>query len=227
MDWLFRNRRTGEITIAQTPNAPLIVFLVAAVVHRVFDVTGNVGTALTIVSTGALAIWAVDEIARGVNPFRRILGGIVLGAIAVSLTFSSALRESTEAALQRPMSLAERPADCPRFHRIEHAESVFDVYRVAHDAAAGIVQQGAFVPPDPVPPTGRGLNEATLVRPCDELYAVAIDRDHAEEQLPRYERAHSPRFGVEGRAVRGVGHPDERRDLPIDAAYRRHRSPHL
>ena len=87
VNWLFRNRQTGEITIAQAPNAPLIVFLVAAVVHRVFDITGNVGTALTIVSTGALAIWAVDEIVRGVNPFRRILGAIVLAAIAVSLTF--------------------------------------------------------------------------------------------------------------------------------------------
>ena len=31
--WLFRNRRTGEITIAQRPNAPLIVFLVAAAIR--------------------------------------------------------------------------------------------------------------------------------------------------------------------------------------------------
>ena len=83
---MFRNRQTGEITVAQAPNAALIVFLVAAVIHRVFDITGNPGTALTIVTTGALAIWAVDELLRGVNPFRRILGAIVLGAIAVSLT---------------------------------------------------------------------------------------------------------------------------------------------
>lgn len=125
------------------------------------------------------------------------------------------------------MSLAEHPADCPLFDRIEHAESMFDFYRVAHDAAAGIVQQGAFVPPDTVPPTGRRLTEATPVRERDQFYPVAIDWDDSEEQLPTYWRAQSPRFSVEGRTVRGVGHPDERRDLPIDAADRRHRSPNL
>ena len=51
------------------------------------------------------------------------------------------------------MSMAERPADRPRNDRIEHSESRLDFYRVAHDAAAGIVQQGAFVPPDAVPPS--------------------------------------------------------------------------
>ena len=86
MDWLFRNRQTGEITIAQAPNAALIVFLVALVVHRLFNITGNAGTGLTIVSTGALAIWAADELLRGVNPFRRMLGGLVLAGILASLT---------------------------------------------------------------------------------------------------------------------------------------------
>ena len=86
VDWLFRNRQTGEITIAQAPNAALIVFLVALVVHRLFNITGNAGTGLTIVSTGALAIWAADELLRGVNPFRRMLGGVVLAGIVASLT---------------------------------------------------------------------------------------------------------------------------------------------
>jgi hypothetical protein len=87
VNWLFRNRQTGEITVAQAPNAALIVFLVAAVVHRVFDITGNLGTSLSIVATGALAFWAADELLRGVNPFRRILGAIVLAGIAASLAF--------------------------------------------------------------------------------------------------------------------------------------------
>jgi hypothetical protein len=87
MDWLFRNRQTGEITVAQAPNAALIIFLVAAVVHRVFDITGSLGTALAVISTGALAFWAADELLRGVNPFRRILGAIVLAGIAASLAF--------------------------------------------------------------------------------------------------------------------------------------------
>lgn len=125
------------------------------------------------------------------------------------------------------MSLAEHPVDCPPDNRSGHSESWFDFYRVPHDAATGIVQQGAFVPPDPVPPTGRGLTEATPVRLSDQLNAVAIDWDDSEHQLPTHWSAYPPRFGVERRTVRRVGHPDERRELPIHATDGRHRSPHL
>ena len=76
-DWLFRDRRTGRIVVAQVPNAPLVVFLVASVVRRVFDVDGTPGTVLDVVATGSLLWWAGDEILRGVNPFRRALGGVV------------------------------------------------------------------------------------------------------------------------------------------------------
>ena len=87
MDWLFRNRQTGEITVAQAPNAALIVFLVAAVVHYAFNIGGNAGTGLAVVATVALAIWSADELLRGVNPFRRLLGAGVLAGIVVSLAF--------------------------------------------------------------------------------------------------------------------------------------------
>ena len=83
VDWLFRNRSTGRITIAQTPNAPLVVFLVAAGARWLFHPTGAVGTAVDVVASIALIAWAVDEIVRGVNPWRRILGGAVLAAVAV------------------------------------------------------------------------------------------------------------------------------------------------
>ena len=35
-------------------------------------------TVLTVVATGALMIWALDEVVSGVNPWRRTLGGGVL-----------------------------------------------------------------------------------------------------------------------------------------------------
>jgi len=78
IDWLFRNRRTGEITIAQFPNIPLGVFIVAAAVRYVAHPHGTVGTGLDVVAGVALVVWALDELVRGVNPWRRILGGTVL-----------------------------------------------------------------------------------------------------------------------------------------------------
>ena len=86
MNWLFRNRETGEITIAQAPNPPLWVFLAATIVRAIFRPEGGAGTALRIVSTGALTWWAVDEVVRGVNPFRRILGSVVLAGLVASIT---------------------------------------------------------------------------------------------------------------------------------------------
>lgn len=78
IDWLFRDRRTGGITIAQFPNPPLIVFLVAAAVRLVADPSGTVGDVVWVVGFVALLVWALDEIVRGVNPWRRILGTVVL-----------------------------------------------------------------------------------------------------------------------------------------------------
>jgi hypothetical protein len=74
VDWLFRNRQTDEITIGQPPNPPLLVFGAARVARRVFGPSGRIGTALDVVGTAALAVWAVDEVVRGVNPWRRGLG---------------------------------------------------------------------------------------------------------------------------------------------------------
>jgi hypothetical protein len=78
IDWLFRNRHTGRITIVQAPNLALWLFLVASVLRALFDPSGGLRTALDVLATAGLLWWAVDEIVRGVNPWRRLLGGVVL-----------------------------------------------------------------------------------------------------------------------------------------------------
>ena len=83
-NWLFRNRHTGEITIAQAPNPPLIIWLAATLINVIFDPSGATGTTLGIVGTGALIIWAGDELVRGVNPFRRAIGTVVLVGILIA-----------------------------------------------------------------------------------------------------------------------------------------------
>ncbi len=82
IDWLFRNRKTGRITIAQFPNAALWLFLVASVLRSVFDPDGWPGSTLKVLAAGGLFWWAVDELTRGVNPWRRLLGGVVLAGQA-------------------------------------------------------------------------------------------------------------------------------------------------
>jgi hypothetical protein len=86
VDWLFRNRETGAITIGQAPNVSMIVFVVAWVLRWLLDPTGWIGTVFDVVVTGAIVWWALDEIVRGVNPWRRILGAVVLtGAVLLTL----------------------------------------------------------------------------------------------------------------------------------------------
>jgi hypothetical protein len=80
IDWLLRNRHTGQITIAQFPNLPLWLFLAATAVQLVFDPSGGLRTAVRAVAVVGLVWWAGDEVLRGVNPWRRILGGAVLAA---------------------------------------------------------------------------------------------------------------------------------------------------
>lgn len=78
IDWLLRSRDTGRITIVQAPNPALWLFIAAAVLRSLLDPSGGFRTALDAVATAALVWWAVDEIVRGVNPWRRLLGGAVL-----------------------------------------------------------------------------------------------------------------------------------------------------
>lgn len=77
LNWFFRNRETGAITVAQWPNLVLWIVIVAAVLLWIWPSPGQVSIALAVVVKGGLLIWAADEIVRGVNPWRRCLGAAV------------------------------------------------------------------------------------------------------------------------------------------------------
>ena len=83
--WFFRDPDTGEIVVAQAPNLPLWIFLAATAVRLVFHPNGTAGTVVSIVSTVAIVVWAVIEIAAGSSPFRRVLGGVVLLVVLAGL----------------------------------------------------------------------------------------------------------------------------------------------
>jgi hypothetical protein len=77
--WFFRNRETGAITIAQAPNLALWIVMVGSVLIWVWPPLGRLGVAFEVVVKGGLFVWAIDEVLRGVNPWRRCLGAVVLG----------------------------------------------------------------------------------------------------------------------------------------------------
>jgi hypothetical protein len=85
VDWVFRDRRTGRIVIVQWPNTALVVWLVASTARALLGLGGGWGAALRVVAALALGWWAVDEIGRGVNPWRRLLGAVVLGGLVASM----------------------------------------------------------------------------------------------------------------------------------------------
>ena len=76
--WWVRDRR-GRLAVAQWPNAALWVWLTARVLGWA-DVTSLDEQTLRGIGTGALLVWALDEVLRGASPFRRVLGAVVLAA---------------------------------------------------------------------------------------------------------------------------------------------------
>ena len=85
-DWCFRDRTTGQIVIAQFPNIALGVFFAATAIGWFVEAETTASTALRWIAAAGLGWWAVDELVRGVNPWRRVLGvgGIVLTILAVA-----------------------------------------------------------------------------------------------------------------------------------------------
>jgi hypothetical protein len=70
------------------PNAALSVFLVALVVRLALSPAGTAGTVVRVIGTAGLVWWAVDEVVRGVNPWRRILGATVLTLTTFNLVIA-------------------------------------------------------------------------------------------------------------------------------------------
>jgi hypothetical protein len=67
----------SRFVLVQLPNAPLWVGLGGSVVAGVTD-DGVVHDGARIVATAGLAVWAIMELAQGVNWFRRALGAAFL-----------------------------------------------------------------------------------------------------------------------------------------------------
>jgi hypothetical protein len=81
LDKIFRDRE-GKVVLAQIPNLPLIVWIVASLLRLIFT-TGKVNIGLEAIAFGSLFTWAWEELFQGVNYFRRALGFLVLiGLIA-------------------------------------------------------------------------------------------------------------------------------------------------
>jgi hypothetical protein len=77
LQWFFRNRQTGAITVARAPNLVLSTVIIAAAIRWIWSMADTFGVALSAVVTGGLLLWAADEIVRGVNPWWRCLGTAV------------------------------------------------------------------------------------------------------------------------------------------------------
>jgi hypothetical protein len=85
VNWMFRSRKTGKITLVQLPNWSLTLWLLASGVMWLVHPQGWVRTVLAVIASAALALWAADEVVRGVNPFRRLLGFAALAWLVFSL----------------------------------------------------------------------------------------------------------------------------------------------
>jgi hypothetical protein len=81
-DKLWRDRQ-GRIAIWQTPNLPLIGWLVLTCLSLLFS--GHLADVLSWLGSAALIIWALLEVFKGASYFRRALGLLILVMSVMSL----------------------------------------------------------------------------------------------------------------------------------------------
>jgi hypothetical protein len=82
----FITDKHDHVVIWQTPNIPLAIWAILAVLSRLFH-HGNARSAAELIGHAAIIVWAILEITSGASYFRRTLGAIVL-----LLTLLSVLR---------------------------------------------------------------------------------------------------------------------------------------
>ncbi len=83
-EWWTASR--GWSGLAQWPNSAIVVWLLSVVVVWA-DVVDDKQLRLTVVGVGhgAVIVWALDELVRGVSPIRRLMGAGALTALCVHL----------------------------------------------------------------------------------------------------------------------------------------------
>ncbi len=74
-DKVFRTR-SGEVVLAEVPNAPLVVAMVAFLL-RLFT-SGSTSRFFDLIFFGAIFTWGWLELTSGVSIFRRVLGGVIM-----------------------------------------------------------------------------------------------------------------------------------------------------
>jgi hypothetical protein len=89
-DWFFRDRRTGKILIAHVPNLPILLWMGTVLARQLTEQGTTADMLLAWAGSFTLAWWALDEVVRGVNPWRRVLG--LAGCIAVVVGVISRLQ---------------------------------------------------------------------------------------------------------------------------------------
>ncbi len=83
--WWFEDRKSGEITIAQFPNWPLWSIGGLWLVRTFVDNGSTTYDVLGWMIRGLWLVWAADELVRGVNPWRRLIGATVITWQAISV----------------------------------------------------------------------------------------------------------------------------------------------
>jgi len=76
LGWWLRDS-SGRLVVAQWPNPALWVWIAALLLTWTGALAPH-NVALAGVGRGALIVWALDELVRGVTPLRRLLGAVVL-----------------------------------------------------------------------------------------------------------------------------------------------------
>ena len=80
-----RDLKIRGYTVGQFPNPPLWVALTALAVALLTSDASTVNDAARAVFYVALTVWAYEELARGVNGFRRALGAVALLLIVIAV----------------------------------------------------------------------------------------------------------------------------------------------
>ena len=84
LGWAVTSRETGEVVLWQNPNLPAALSTVGAVLTGVSPRGSGMQRGAAVATVLVSTWWGVDELARGVNPFRKALGAGGLAAVAVA-----------------------------------------------------------------------------------------------------------------------------------------------